>query len=41
MENIHFFGDTYLHPTFREANFQSYLLPEENVRIVGPIETPL
>lgn len=26
--------------TFREADFHSYLLSEEDVRIVGPIETP-
>lgn len=31
---------TYLDSTFREADFHSYLLSEEDVRIVGPIETP-
>ena len=31
---------TYLDSTFREADFHGYLLPEEDVRIVGPIETP-
>lgn len=32
--------ETYLDSTFRKADFHGYLLPEEDVRIVGPIETP-
>lgn len=32
--------ETYLYSTFCEANFHSYLLPEEDVRVVCSIETP-
>ena len=32
--------NTYLDTTFREADFHSYFLPEEDVRVVCSIETP-